>query len=1028
MTISDSFKEKIIVVAEHDAAACQQIASALKSHGFLDIRHADTGEKVYEVLRLFYEQQEKIGLIIINEKLRDCQLGEMRQSLCCAAEGVSIPFLILCDSESEGPPCNGNDCENTSCLTHKLVSPINPREFLLVVNFLLKLRQERLFRNVQKEQFIADLSAKSVIDAKLKYLVAHDELTGLFNRSNFERQLKLALKRSNKAQKNAALLFIEIDRFCLINEWKGFDAGDRLLVELVTLMRKLAPAKSLFARVGVNEFCLFLEGMNNIQAQAYAETFKTAVENYRFCFDQSTHNITISLGISTLLDAKPTEHPGKIVLYARQACHYGKRNGRDKIGVYSLQDIAFKERQSDIFWLPVLQEALRENQLFLVFQPVVALENGAISHYEVLLRMRRDGKIILPNEFIPVAERMGLIQAFDLWVIENTIDFLANLPAYKAYVSVSIKLSASAFQYADLIEVIRDKLELTWVDAKRLMFEIAESAVMENIERTRHMLNKIRDLGCKSAMKITGAGFNSFENVKSFPIDYVKIDGQFVKNLSSEENDQLLLKSMVDMVAKLGKKTIFVYVEASSTVLKLREIGVTLAQGYTLGKPECDLLDGTSIPFTQYIAERQQVEKALSEKESYLRVLIDNIPFLVWLKDTQSRFLAVNQQLVEQMGWKATEAIAGKTDFDFYPPEKARLYQMDDQIVLATRQRKIYEEDFVDAYGVHRWTEKFLAPVIDKSGEPLGTLGFARDITERKRVETDLRIAATAFESQEGMIVTDADTIILKINHSFTRISGYSAEEVIGRKMNLLKTEVQDTAFYIAMWEAINSTGSWQGELWSRRKNGEIYPLWQSITAVKAENNTITHYVGTMIDITALKAIEEQMRHIAHHDVLTHLPNRILLGDRLHQVLAQAKRLNTKFALMYIDLDKFKPVNDNFGHDIGDLLLKEVASRLLTCIKRESDTVARLGGDEFVVLLSNYQKEADLALVAENMLKTLSESFWIEKHLINISSSIGIATYPAHGADAISLMKNADTAMYKAKHAGRSCFMFYVDG
>jgi diguanylate cyclase (GGDEF)-like protein/PAS domain S-box-containing protein len=425
------------------------------------------------------------------------------------------------------------------------------------------------------------------------------------------------------------------------------------------------------------------------------------------------------------------------------------------------------------------------------------------------------------------------------------------------------------------------------------------------------------------------------------------------------------------------------------------------------------------------MAERQKTEKALSEKESYLRVLLDNMPFPVWLKDTQSRFLAVNQLLAKQMGRSTPESIVGKTDFDFYPSEKAFQYQQDDKKVLASKRGRTLEEISDGTRGLPQWTEIFIAPVIDKYGEPLGTLGFVRDITERKRVETDLRIAATAFESQEGMVVTDADTIILKINHSFTRMTGYTAEDAIGRKMNLLKSDVQDTAFYTAMWDSITSTGSWQGEIWNRRKEGEIYPVWESITAVKTEDGKVTHYVGTMIDITAHKAAEEQMRHIAYHDVLTDLPNRILLADRLQQALAQARRMNTKLALMYIDLDKFKPVNDNFGHDIGDRLLKEVASRLLTCIKRESDTVARLGGDEFVVLLSNYEHETDLVNLAENILNTLSEVFLIEKNQITISSSIGIATYPAHGVDSISLMKNADMAMYQAKHAGRSCFKFH---
>ena len=667
MITRDSLKDKIIIVAEHNEASCRLIDTTLRIQGFSDIRNASTGEKIYAILRSLNDQPEKIGLIVINENLPHCQLEDIQQSLSGTQAAVAIPLLILSDTAYGELACNDdtNQSINDNGLTHTLNAPINPQELLLVVNFLLKLRQERLYHHAQQEQLLLELSAKNISDAKLKYLVTHDELTGLLNRSNFERRLKLALNRNQKLHKDAALLFIEVDRFCLINEMKGFDVGDRLLVELAVLMRKLAPSKSLFARVGLNEFCLFLEDMSKTHAQHFAETFKNSVENYRFCFDDVKHSVTLSIGLSTLHDAASTEHPGKIILYARQACVFGKRCGGDKIGVYDDQSTAITERQNDIFWAPIIQEALLENQLFLVFQPIVELKNGNISHYEVLLRLRSDGKIILPNVLIPVAERMGLIHAIDLWVIENTIDLLAALPSHRAYVSVAIKLSASAFQYPDLISVIRDKLELTWIDASRFIFEIAESAVMEHFERTLLMVNKLRGLGCKTAMKLSGAGSYSSKYVKTFPVDYVKIDGQFIQHLTSEENDQMLLKSMVDMVDKLGRKTIFVYVESSSTVLKLREIGVTLAQGYTLGKPECELLEGPSIPFTQYMAERQKVEKALSQKESYLRVLLDNLPFLVWLKDTQSRFLAVNQLLVKQMGWGRPESVVGKTDFDF---------------------------------------------------------------------------------------------------------------------------------------------------------------------------------------------------------------------------------------------------------------------------------------------------------------------------------------------------------------------------
>lgn len=438
--------------------------------------------------------------------------------------------------------------------------------------------------------------------------------------------------------------------------------------------------------------------------------------------------------------------------------------------------------------------------------------------------------------------------------------------------------------------------------------------------------------------------------------------------------------------------------------------------------------EGQEFSFTliQNISDRKQTEQALRQKEGYQRALIDNFPFNVWLKDTDSRFLAVNQALADTLGYSDKNSLIGKNDFDITTPDVAEHYRKDDIEVMTSRQKKIVEEMFKGTV-CDNWMETFKAPAIDEAGVLLGTVGFSRDISDRKAIEAELQIAAVAFESQEGMIITDANSIILKINQSFTRMTGYTEDDAVGQKMHLLKTGVQDSSFYAEMWKSIHSTGSWQGETWNRRKNGEIYPEWLTITAVIDKEQVITHYVATMLDITERKAIEQKTQHLAHHDALTDLPNRTLLTDRLNQALAHVRREKTILALMFLDLDRFKPVNDLLGHDVGDLLLKEVAERLLSCVKRESDTVSRIGGDEFVVLLAGIESEGDAQLVAQNILTTLYQPFNIHHHRINISGSIGIAIYPKQSIDAISLMKNADNAMYQAKKSGRNCFTFYSE-
>ena len=618
MFASESFKDTIVIVADNDTTSAQQLVATLASNGFSNIRQAETGEKIYEILRPLHDQPEKIGLIVLKEYLPDCQLVEMCQNLSCAGDGSVIPFVIIADADGGPSICEQGLCRSShdNCLTHRITPPINPQELLLAIDFLLRLKKERFLRHKQEEQLINELAAKSVADAKLKFLVAHDELTGLFNRSSFERQLRLILNLSNKLHKEGALLFIDVDRFSLINELEGFDVGDRLLVELTILVRKLVPASSLFARIGADEFCLFLENKSKRQAQIFAETIKTTVENFRFFTGEVCYSATVSIGIATLEGSMPIQHPGEMILHARQACNFAKLSGRDKIRIYNSEDLAIKERRRDIYWVPIIRKALRENDLFLVFQPVVQLNNGNISHYEVLLRMRgEDGQTISPDLFIPAAERMGLIHAIDLWVVESAIDFLAALPSYMSYVSLAINLSGAAFQYPDLLQVIRDKLELTWVDASRLTFEITETAAVDNFEKTRNMINKIRALGCKFALDDFGAGFCSFNYLKTFPVDYVKIDGQFVKNLLSDETDQILVKSMVEIAAKLGKMTIAEFVESPSTALKLKEIGVNFGQGYAFGKPERNLLEGHKVSLAILLNSQQNPSGERSRSE-----------------------------------------------------------------------------------------------------------------------------------------------------------------------------------------------------------------------------------------------------------------------------------------------------------------------------------------------------------------------------------------------------------------------------
>ena len=336
------------------------------------------------------------------------------------------------------------------------------------------------------------------------------------------------------------------------------------------------------------------------------------------------------------------------------------------------------------------------------------------------------------------------------------------------------------------------------------------------------------------------------------------------------------------------------------------------------------------------------------------------------------------------------------------------------------------------------WNELTISPVRDEQRQLTHFIGITRDITERKHTEEALSIAAAAFESQEGMMITDANSVILQVNHAFTEISGYTVEEVVGQTPRLFKSGRHTADFYVAMWDRIKRTGAWQGEIWDRRKNGEIYPKWLTITAVKSDDGTTTHYVGAHTDISTRKAKEDVIKNMAFYDPLTQLPNRHLLNDRLSQAMAASKRSGYYGALMFLDLDNFKPLNDTHGHIAGDLLLIEAADRLNNCV-REMDTVARFGGDEFVVMLNGLDTDearstTQAEIIAEKIRNALSEPYWLTiKHEGEVdtsmqyecTASIGVSLFFNYEASQSGILKRADTAMYLAKKSGRNSIRFY---
>jgi diguanylate cyclase (GGDEF)-like protein/PAS domain S-box-containing protein len=322
------------------------------------------------------------------------------------------------------------------------------------------------------------------------------------------------------------------------------------------------------------------------------------------------------------------------------------------------------------------------------------------------------------------------------------------------------------------------------------------------------------------------------------------------------------------------------------------------------------------------------------------------------------------------------------------------------------------------------WAELRSAPIM-WHGEPAYVIGV-RDITESKAADKRLRQAAAIFENtRDGVMVVNNQLRITHINTAFTDITGYSEAEAIGQRASLLRSGRHNTEFYREMWQSINTTGHWQGEIWNRRKNGEVYPELLSISAVTEKSGEVSNYVGIFADISKIKASEVQLDFLAHHDPLTRLPNRLLLLSRLEHALKIAQREQKMFALLMLDLDRFKEVNDSFGHLAGDELLQQIAQRLSSRL-RGVDTVCRLGGDEFTILLEDMSQPEDAALVANDIINVLSEPWQLSENIeVRIGASVGISLYPDHGDEPEQLLQQADSALYHAKAEGRGCFKYF---
>jgi diguanylate cyclase (GGDEF)-like protein/PAS domain S-box-containing protein/hemerythrin-like metal-binding protein len=408
----------------------------------------------------------------------------------------------------------------------------------------------------------------------------------------------------------------------------------------------------------------------------------------------------------------------------------------------------------------------------------------------------------------------------------------------------------------------------------------------------------------------------------------------------------------------------------------------------------------------------------IAQARDYYLTLLDDFPTPIFRTDADGHVDWFNHTWLSLTGQPHAAAASGGW-IDAVHPEDEPEFTAAWQRNLAARLPFTTEYRLADAAGAWCWVHQIGHPFFDAAGDFRGYICTLFDITERKAAEASLRVSAAVFEhASEAIMITDAGGRIEAVNPAFSRITGYSTEEVVGASANLLRSGLHDGDFFASLWQAIASDGRWQGEVINRRKNGGIFPVWLSITSIRDANGRIARMVGVFGDITSARTSPEHLMHVAHHDALTGLPNRLLFDARAEHSLERCAREGSKLAIVFIDLDGFKPVNDMLGHKTGDRVLREVGARLQGML-RLGDTVARFGGDEFVVLIERVEDRAAASGVAAKILAAFPFEARIDEVGISVAASVGISLYPEDGGTVDELVEAADRAMYRDKNAKR---------
>ncbi|MEJ2059084.1 MAG: EAL domain-containing protein [Gammaproteobacteria bacterium] len=577
-TTADLLRMPILVLEQTEQAGAP-VTPLLHDIGFLNVEYCDSLHDALVVLdRLNFD------LIICNLGETASYRQQLLHNLRTDHRWKNIPVMIVADQDEEDFDTLTE--ARASGTADVLFHPLRRAELMSRVFLALNLKHEHDLADQREMQLENQIRELNSMERQLGYLVWHDELTGLFNRRRLDEEIEAAIRAANQHQHTAALISIDIDQFRLINMAEGYQAGDRLLIEISHEIRKLCQPTDTVCRIGADEFAVLRHDADIQIGQLLAQEIREVIERHQIEFGELPYQCTASLGL-TMIEAGESERPEDILNRANQAFRTAKRQGRNAVYLYNPLNSEIDSLRKQAYWANRIRLALTENRFRLMFQPIVPLQGEPGQRYEVLVRMLDgSGQLHSPAEFIKAAEAAGMIHSIDKWVSGKAIDILSEMdPA----VRFCVNLSGHAPEDPSLLSHIEGRIQRSGIDPARLTFEITETAPSSDFQQTVTMVKRLKALGCGFALDDFGSGYNTFCYLRELPFNEVKIDGSFIRHLTDKPVDQSLVRAMVDAARALDLKTIAEMVEDEDALSLLKQLGVDYAQGYAVGKPSLSL-------------------------------------------------------------------------------------------------------------------------------------------------------------------------------------------------------------------------------------------------------------------------------------------------------------------------------------------------------------------------------------------------------------------------------------------------------